>query len=483
LISHDNGESAAALAERAVKIMPDDLPLVALHADLLIQQDRDKEAVDLLKSYVRHHPDNEKAQAELAFTLLRSGHADEAMRIFSRIPESMLTPQMRFAYAQALNSVRRFSDAEKQLRIAVKEDQQYAEAWQLLALTLEEMDRPQEAMAIYTRLLGVDPANRSARLFLLRHHLRTGDMDAAVALVADSQEPLRFAVAASAILAEEKQMQKADEIMLRFEKLPEMSADLFFYHAGIVYENGGDISRALQLLSRVPADSAEYGKALRMKVRMLCDLNRIPEALTTLEEVRTMYPEDVEPLLLKAELLTQQKKFEEAKNTLRIALASHPDHEIANFQFAYLHELHGEHKEAMRLMEAVIERFPENAMALNFVGYNLADSGRELNRAYTLIEKAVTLEPDADYIVDSMAWICFKLGRIDEAWAHIQRAIELNRSGKGADPSMLEHYGDISLARRDRENALYGYQKALDIFLKYNLKNDAARVQKKLNNL
>ncbi len=483
LITHDKGEEAATLAERAAKLMPDDLPLIALHADLLVQQGRDKEAVDLLQGFVERHPGDEKAQAELAFCLLRGGRADDAMRTFASIPESKLTPQMRFAYAQALNAARRFADSEKQLRLAVEAEPQYAEAWQLLALTLEEVDRAQEAMTIYTRLLSMDPSNRSARLFLLRHHLRSGNMEPAVALVRESQEALRFAVAASAILVEEKQIQQAEELLQRLEQLPDMPAELHFYHAAMLYENGGDLSRALQLLARIPADSDEYGKALRMKVRMLCDLNRIDDALLTIEEVRKLYPEDVEPLLLKAELLTHQKKLTEAKKVLQEALDAHPENEIAAFQFAYLHELLGKREEAMRLMEAVLTRFPENAMALNFVGYNLADSDKELDRAYALIQRAVSLEPDADYIVDSMAWVCFKLGRIDEAWAHIQRAVELNRSSRGADPAMLEHYGDISAARRDWESARSGYGEALDIFLKYNLKDDAERVRAKLSNL
>ena len=234
------------------------------------------------------------------------------MDAFKRIPEAKLTPQIRFAYAQALNSVRNFSEAEKQLRRAVEENSDFSEAWQLLALTLEDQGRAQEAMTIYSRLITDEPGNRSARLFLMRHHLLSGDMDAAIDVVKESSDPLRFAVAATTVLMEEKQLEKAESLLMRLEALQEMPAALYFYHAALLYENGGDPARMLSLLARVPDSSEEHNKAMRMKVQLLCDLKRFPEALEAIEVVRALNPDDVEPLQLKAELHTRLKELPEA---------------------------------------------------------------------------------------------------------------------------------------------------------------------------
>ena len=142
-----------------------------------------------------------------------------------------------------------------------------------------------------------------------------------------------------------------------------------------------------------------------------------------------------------------------------------------------------EREEAMRLMEKVAERFPNNALALNFVGYNLADSGKELDRALMLVQRAAELEPNADFIIDSLAWTCFKLGRYNEAWEHIQRAVQLSRESGSEDPTMLEHFGDIALTQGDREGARLAYEASLELFLKHNLKNDAERIRIKLKKL
>jgi tetratricopeptide (TPR) repeat protein len=282
---------------------------------------------------------------------------------------------------------------------------------------------------------------------------------------------------------EEKQFEKAENLLIRLEALPGMPAALYFYHAALLYESGGDTARMLSLLARVPDGTEEYNKAMRMKVQLLCDLKRFPEALAAIEVVRTLNPDDVEPLLLKAELHTRLKELPEAEKTLREALDLHPDNEKLLFQFAYLHELKGEHEEAMRLMEDVVRAFPDNAMALNFVGYNLADSGKDLDRALALVQRAAELEPNADFIIDSLAWACFKLGRHSEAWEHIQRAVSLGRENGTEDPTMLEHFGDIALTQGDRDGARLAYEASLELFLKHNLKDNSERIRSKLKSL
>ena len=483
LLGHEQGDDAWELVEKAVALLPEDLPITALRADLLIQADRSVEALALLESFVQRHPSDAKAQAELALLLMRTGQAQKAMKVFSTIPEDDLTPQIRFAYAQSLNAERRFADAEKQLRLAVKSNENYSEAWQLLGLTLEDLGRKLEAGAIYTKLLENDPANRSARIFLMRYHILNNDMDKAITLVEDSHEPIRFAVAAVTVLMEDKQIDKAEHLLIRLKNMPHMPQALNFYHAALLFENEAEAERILPLLDLVPEDCEEYDKAMRMKVQLLFDLKRLPETLEAVEVVLRLNPQDVQPLILKAELLTRMKNFEEADKTLRKALEAHPDNEGINFQYAQLQDFMGKREEAMRLMEKVAERFPNNALALNFVGYNLADSGKELDRALMLVQRAAELEPNADFIIDSLAWTCFKLGRYNEAWEHIQRAVQLSRESGSEDPTMLEHFGDIAITQGDKEGARLAYEAACELFLKHNLKDNAERIRTKLKSL
>lgn len=483
LLAHEDEKGALPLIQQASEQLPDDLALVSLQADLLIQHNKREEAIALLHSFAANHPSDGQAQAELALVLLRSAQAEEAMKVFKRIPEKQLTPQIRFAYAQALNVSNRFSEAKRQLEIAVKEDPAYAEAWQLLALTQEELGHKTEAENIYRKLLQTDPDNRSARLFLLRLLLQNGQMDAVVSLVTETEDPLHFSVAAAAMLMDEKRFDQAETLLTRLEKQENMPDGLYFYHAALLYEGNEDANRALTYLDKVSPQSSEYDKTLRMKVRILYEQKRFPEALSALDELRKLHPTDVEPLLLASELHAELKNFPEAEKAVEEALRQHPDNEGAAFQQAYLQEMQGNRKKAMALMEKFIAQYPDNALALNYVGYNLADSNRELDRAYTLIQRAVELEPDADFILDSLAWVHFRRGELDEAWEQIQKA--LNASGKEGphDPAMLEHYGDIAAARGDEDAARKGWQNSMELFEKFGYAEDAARVRQKLEKL
>ncbi len=483
LLAHDDEKEAVPLIRKASAQMPDDLALVSLQADLLIQNNQRTEAIDLLRTFARNHPADGQAQAELALALLRSGQAEEAMQVFRHIPEKQLTAQIRFAYAQALNVSGHFADARRQLEAAVKEEPEYSEAWQLLALTQEELGNRKEAEKIYRNLLQDDPDNRSARLFLLRLLLQNGETDTVVRMVMETQDPLHFAVAAAAMLMDEKHPDQAEALLSRLETQDGMPDGLYFYHAALLYESDGSIDRALDYLDRVSPQSSEYDKALRMKVRILYEQKRYSAALAALETLRTLHPTDVEPLLLVSEMHAAQKNFAAAEKAVDEALRLHPDNENAAFQQAYLQEMQGNRKKAMALMEKFSEKYPDNALALNYVGYNLADSNRELDKAYRLILRAVELEPDTDFILDSLAWVHFRRGELDEAWEQIQKAI--NASGKDGprDPAMLEHYGDIAAARKDADSARKGWQQALKIFEQLGYPEDAARVRQKLENL
>ena len=480
LLAHDHENDAVLLIQSASEQMPDELALVSLQADLLIQHNSREEAIELLRSFAAGHPADGQAQAELALALLRSGRTEDAMTVFRRIPEKQLTPQIRFAYAQALNVSGRFAEARVQLNAAVKEDPEYSEAWQLLALTLEELDRKAEAKKIYRNLLDSDPDNRSARLFLIRLLLQEKNMDAVVATISESHDPLHFSVASAAMLMDEKLADQAEKLLSRLEKQPGMPEGIYFYHAALLYETGMDPERALSLLDRLSRGSPEYDKALRMKVRILYERKRFPEALQALDDMRRLRPTDVEPLLLTAELLTLQKDFKAADKVLAEALHLQPDNENAAFQQAYLQEVMGNRPKAMALMEKVVEKFPDNALALNYVGYNLADGNRELDRAYALLQRAVELEPEADFILDSLAWVHFRRGELEDAWEQIQKALDASDKSGPGDPAMFEHYGDIAFARGDGKNARQGWQKALELFQGMDFPEDAARVRLKL---
>ncbi len=122
--------------------------------------------------------------------------------------------------------------------------------------------------------------------------------------------------------------------------------------------------------------------------------------------------------------------------------------------------------EAEEWLEQVLDEFLDDAGALNDLGYLWADQNKQLGRALVMIQQAVAAEPDNSAYRDSLGWVYFRLGRLDESQAELKKAISLD---KDPDAAVLEHYADAltaakkpAEARENYEHALKGYQKDAD---------------------
>jgi len=125
-------------------------------------------------------------------------------------------------------------------------------------------------------------------------------------------------------------------------------------------------------------------------------------------------------------------------------------------------------------MEKLLVKHPDHAQALNYVGYTLAEEGRDLDRALVLVTNAAKQDPDNGYILDSVAWVYYKLGDLDKAWEYIRDAVTVTKD----DPTLWEHYGDIAKAMGKKKEARKGYGKSLEFGAK-----DPAAIKAKLKGI
>jgi tetratricopeptide (TPR) repeat protein len=107
-------------------------------------------------------------------------------------------------------------------------------------------------------------------------------------------------------------------------------------------------------------------------------------------------------------------------------------------------------------MEKLIELNPRNADALNYVAYGLADTNKDLARAETLIKQALEVRPSEGYYLDTLGWIQFRAGRLDEAQGNLEKAMSMSNE----DIVVAEHYVEVLLARDQRVKAV-GIMKAV----------------------
>jgi tetratricopeptide (TPR) repeat protein len=124
-------------------------------------------------------------------------------------------------------------------------------------------------------------------------------------------------------------------------------------------------------------------------------------------------------------------------------------------------------------MQRALDENPDNASALNYVGYTWAEKGVNLDEAEAMILRAIELRPDDGYIADRLGWVYYMRarplvasGRDREAQADIERALEeLKRAEQltGGDPVVSEHLGDTYLLLNQKELALERFEEALQM--------------------
>jgi len=123
---------------------------------------------------------------------------------------------------------------------------------------------------------------------------------------------------------------------------------------------------------------------------------------------------------------------------------------------------------------------PENAEALNYLGYTLADRGIRLDEAYQMVKKALDLEPDNGAYLDSMGWVYFRQGKLGEAEGLLTRALQ-----RMDDPTVHDHLGDVYSKLGKTREAIAQWQASLKGFQSATAgdsdPDEMAKVSKKLD--
>jgi Flp pilus assembly protein TadD len=110
-------------------------------------------------------------------------------------------------------------------------------------------------------------------------------------------------------------------------------------------------------------------------------------------------------------------------------------------------------------MQEVIARNPDNAAALNFVGYTLAQTGGDMDEAERLVKRALELKPDTGAFLDSMGWVCFRRGQTQLAVTYLERAARLEPD----EPIIIDHLGDAYRQANRLEDAARTWRRALEV--------------------
>ncbi len=229
------------------------------------------------------------------------------------------------------------------------------------------------------------------------------------------------------------------------------------------YETGQRYKDAIAAYDRIPPGSALQAAIDIRKAFDLNSLDKIDEAKVLLDKLVKDNPTDLKPLDALGNILRARKRYGEAADVYTAAIKLIPTPDKRHWSVFYSRGTCYERLKNWPAAEAdlkkALELYPDQPLALNYLGYSWVDQNRNLKEGMALIEKAVALKPDDGYIVDSLGWAHHKLGNYAEAVRFLERAVEL----KPQDPVLNDHLGDaLWRVGRERE-AKFQWDQALTL--------------------
>lgn len=491
---------------RVIEQSPDYQPGQLLMGRVLYESDRHTRAKVHLQRAIKLRPRDTDAYLVLSQLWLDQGNADEAVRVVEELGAALPGEPMGYRrLGLALTERGDFERAERMLRKAADRDPGDFETWVALARVFDSTRRPEEADAAFGKALEVDPESQEVLLAAGRLALREGKVarargyfDQLLSLAKDPELSVKVAFSYLAT----RQLGEAADVLDGARKAGFGEPRISFY-SGIVHEKLNRWRKAAEAFSEVPRSAGELFHEARMHQasalsragshKQALDLTRagieerpdyVPlystraralERAGMLREAEGFLTRSLnerpEPAIFDAlaALYQRQGRLADAITLLSRALAKRPRDETLLYTLGAAYERSGDVRRSLEKMRAVLDVNPENALALNFIGYTLADRGMDLEEAERMVNRALQLRPDSGAILDSLGWLYYRRGEFAKAVETLEKATELAPE----EVVIIEHLGDAYTRVAKRDKAADAYRRALDALRQGSDANDA----------
>ncbi len=223
----------------------------------------------------------------------------------------------------------------------------------------------------------------------------------------------------------------------------------------------GQYDLAVATYKQVPPSSPDHHAAELGRAEALRRAAKPDAAIEVLERLALDYP--TLPLVHSSlgDLFRQQERYEQAADaydrSLQFTEEGAPTQWFLLYARGIAHERLDQWDDAEADFRKALELRPDQPQVLNYLGYSLVEKQAKLDEALDMIERAVAARPDSGYIVDSLGWVLYRLGRFSEAVAHMENAVEL----MPVDPVVNDHLGDVYWAVGRNREAEFQWKRAL----------------------
>jgi tetratricopeptide (TPR) repeat protein len=261
---------------------------------------------------------------------------------------------------------------------------------------------------------------------------------------------------AQGILATERlEYKQAESYFQRLLKVGRSAAQARFY-LGRLAELQGDPEMAINWYASITKGALVIDAQIREAV-LIAQQNNVQEARRHLQLLSKNFPDQVARFqLAEGEILVNAGRYKEAMAYYDKALHNRPDDTNLLYARALVAENLGRLDIFERDLHHILEISPDNAEALNALGYTLAARTKRLSEALRYISRAMELKPNNAFILDSMGWVHYRLRDYDKAEKYLLEAMQIRK-----DPEIAAHLGEVLWAKGDKAAARKVWQRSL----------------------
>ncbi len=444
-------EGAVATYRRALKVDATNRDALLYVGVTLAELGKFKEGSDYLEKLVKLKDSSESnidrsvAYYYLAKIQEQAGNKDAAMRALqSALQYRPGFPKAALSLADIYLARKEESKANETLRAAFRESQSSDLAERLAEIYLEKNDY-KGAIVYLETLVEEDPSNENMKLRLALVYWQLKWLDKARFLLTDL-----------------------------YHRYP-TSSEIVFY-LGELEADAENFEAAISFYKKISPDYAKYEQMVSRVAYLYRQAKRYDEAEAFLLEALRKRPDVVAFYPVLAALYEDQAKTEDARLSLERGEKLFPADENILYYLGFLYDRVGEKQKGLETMERLLKINPDNANALNFVGYTLLEQGNDIVTAAKHIERALALKPDDAFVLDSYGWLLYRQAKHQLA----ARALEQATRIKPEEAVIAEHLGDVYAALKLTRKALAMYERALSLG---GDEEFVARVETKKNNV
>ena len=439
-------------ARRWVELAPDDVEARKALTVLALHLGDTDEAIAQLDYLIKASDDPEEGYNLATALLARDPNKESALATMERLvayhPES---PHAWMALSRMAVNVNQLDKGLDAVNKALQLSPTLPEAMILKAQILVRLERKAEATQVLEAAVIKHPDNAMLHFAYGRMLLDGDDLEGArqqfgrvVELDPDNAEGL---YSLALLELETKQYKAGDRHLKQLLKLRPDEQNAYYYLGYSALEQDKD-DAALQWYRKV--EGGDYWSQSQLRIaEILVRQGKVGEMQNHMGTLRGMNPDQrVTLYLIEGQVLTDAGLNKEAFDLYGAALQDSPDNEELLYAHSLAAEKLGKLEIAERDMRRILKNDPENTRTLNALGYTLADRTDRYQEALTYINRAYAQEPNDPAIIDSLGWVHFRLGNLDEAQRLLQQAWDMTGNSEiGA------HLGEVMWAQGDREGA------------------------------